>query len=508
MPDNPKKKITAVKVRMYKMGTGDCISLKFQHESETTYTMLFDCGCISGSKVGLTPFVKELIDDLNGHVDALVITHEHQDHVLGFQRCEELFVEGLSVGELWMGWTENDASPKVKKWKTKYGEKKKALARAAQQLTENVNSDEFSNQLAGSLAANELLSFHQGFAESVQGFASLHVNEDEREYKGPLKGMQVAKEELDRFHDVNYLSPGEILHDIEGLDDVQIYVFGPPNNYSEVAKESGKTGESYRHNDQLDPEDYALNALHFQLDESDYFTRTMNFDGDVSSDTSLTPFPASMYASRATLRKSPYENKAEAWRRIDYEWLQSSANLALRMNGLTNNLSVVLAIEFKESGKVMLFPGDAEYGSWESWQKIYWENDAAGQELTTEDILNRVVFYKVAHHLSHNGTAQKVGLEMMTHPDLVTMATLNYDVINPGWIKTMPNRAILKGLLERTKGRTIIQNVEGLFFDPDNTIPLSKKITEYQERMSADELLQYTDSLIENDKYVEVSIKI
>ncbi|WP_339735281.1 hypothetical protein [uncultured Gimesia sp.] len=508
MPDNPKKNITDVKVRMYKMGTGDCISLKFLHKAETTYTMLFDCGCITGSKARLTPFVEELIHDLDGHVDALVITHEHQDHVLGFQRCEELFVEGLSVGELWMGWTENDAKPKVKKWKTEYGQKKMALARAAKQLNEDVNSSEFNNQLAGSLAANELLSFHQKFANSVQGFADLHVNEDEKEYKGPLKGMQIAKEELDRQHEINYLSPREILYDIEGLDGVRIFVLGPPTTHGEVAKESGEVGESYQHNKQLDPEDYALDALRFQIQDSDYFTRTMNFDGDVSSDTTLAPFPASTFASKSTLRKSPYENTAEAWRRIDYEWLQSSANLALRMNSLTNNLSLVLAIEFEESGKVMLFPGDAEFGSWESWQDIQWNEVLPGSNLTTEDLLNRVVFYKVAHHLSHNGTAQSLGLEMMEHPDLVAMATLNYDVINSGWKSTMPNRAILKALLERTKGRTIIQNTDHLFFDLDDEIPLTEKIAEFQGRMSADELQEYTNSLIENDKFVEVSIKI
>ncbi|QDT99963.1 ComEC/Rec2 family competence protein [Gimesia aquarii] len=508
MPDDQKKTITDVKVRMYKMGTGDCLSLKFLHDTEITFTMLFDCGCISGSKDGLTPFVKELIRDLDGHVDALVITHEHLDHVLGFQRCEQLFVEGLSVGELWMGWSENDAKPKVKKWKTKYGQKKMALARAAKQLNEDVNSFEFKNQLEGSLASNGLLSFHKNFANSVQEFADLHVNEDEKEYKGPLKGMQIAKEQLGREHDIEYLSPGEILYDIEGLDGIRIFVLGPPATHEEVAKESGEIGESYRHNNQLDPEDYALDALRFQLQDSDYFTDTMNFNDDVSSDTTLTPFPSSTFASKSTLRRSPYENANEAWRRIDFEWLQSSANLALRMNSLTNNLSLVLAIEFKESGKVMLFPGDAEFGSWESWHEIDWNETLPDSDLSTEDLLNRVIFYKVAHHLSHNGTAQSIGLEMMNHPDLVAMATLNYDVISSGWKSTMPNRAILKALLERTNGRTIVQNTDNLFFDLENEIPLTDKIKEYQRRMSTDERNKYTNSIIDDDKFVEISINI
>lgn len=502
------KPITAVKVRMYKMGTGDCISVKFLHETEVTYSMLFDCGCFRGSKAGLTPFVNELIRDLDGHVDALVVTHEHQDHVLGFQRCEELFVQGLSAGEIWMGWTEDDSKPKVKRWKTDYGQKKMALARAAQRINEEVNSPEFQNQLDGSLGSRELLSFHKNFAVSVQEFADLHANESEREYKGPLKGMQVVKEELERHHDIAYLSPGEILYDIEGLDGVRIFVLGPPTRIRRVEEESGEEGESYRHNKELDPEEFTLNELRSHLEDSDYFVRTMNFDGSVSRETSLVPFTPDTFASKSKLKNSPYEKADAAWRRIDHEWLQSSANLALRMNSLTNNLSLVLAIQFEKSGKVMLFPGDAEFGSWESWHKIDWSEPLPNEDITTEDLLNQVVFYKVAHHLSHNGTAQSIGLEMMNHPDLVAMATLNYKVISNGWKSTMPNRAILKALLERTQGRTIFQNTEDLYFDFDKEFPLVDKIEEYQQQMSPAARNRFLNSIVDHQRFVEITLPI
>ena len=508
MPSDSKKPITEVKVRMYKMGTGDCISLKFMHGTEITYKMLFDCGCINGSSAKLKPFVEELISDLNGHVDALVVTHEHQDHVLAFQQCEQLFIDGLSVGELWMGWTEDDSRPKVKKWKTEYGQKKMALARAAKQLEKEVNSTKFNDQLNGSRASEELLAFHKTFASSVQDFAALHANEDAKAYAGPLKGMKIAKEKLKRAHEISYLSPGEFLYDIEGLDGVRIFVLGPPKDYDFVKTESGSGDESYQHNKELDPEDFSLNALRIQLEGSDYFTQTMNFDGDVSSNETLSPFSPSTFATKAAFSESPYSDKDEAWRRIDAEWLQSSANLALRMNGLTNNLSLVLAIEFEESGKVMLFPGDAEFGSWESWHRINWKDVLPNSDLTTPDLLSRVVFYKVAHHLSHNGTAQSIGLEMMDHPDLVAMATLNYDVISSGWKTTMPNRAILKALLERTKGRTIIQNTDGLFFDLENKIPVADKIKEYQKKMPTEERKRYNKSITDKELFVEVSIKI
>jgi len=38
--------------------------------------------------------------------------------------------------------------------------------------------------------------------------------------------------------------------------------------------------------------------------------------------------------------------------------------MALQLDNDTNNTSVALAIEFTDSGKVLLFPADAQVGSW------------------------------------------------------------------------------------------------------------------------------------------------
>ena len=130
------------------------------------------------------------------------------------------------------------------------------------------------------------------------------------------------------------------------------------------------------------------------------------------------------------------------------------------------------------------------------------------EDVTTESLLNNTVFYKVAHHVSHNGTAQRLGLEMMNHPDLVAMAPLNYDVIAPGWKNTMPNRAIMKLLLERTRGRTIVQNTKGLFYDPDNETPLTEKIEEFQEFLTQEEFDDFHSSLIDDTKFVEIQLKV
>jgi hypothetical protein len=57
-----------------------------------------------------------------------------------------------------------------------------------------------------------------------------------------------------------------------------------------------------------------------------------------------------------------------------------------------NNTSVVLLMRY--AGESMLFPGDAQYGNWQSWI----EKDDARQRL------EEVTFFKVAHHGSENAT--------------------------------------------------------------------------------------------------------
>jgi hypothetical protein len=219
----------------------------------------------------------------------------------------------------------------------------------------------------------------------------------------------------------------------------------------------------------------------------------------------LLPFDASYVASDADTIDL-YFDKANTWRKIDYDWLFSAGSLALRMNSLTNNLSLVLAIEFMESGKVLLFPGDAEFGSWQSWHRIDWTSKVDG--LTTESLLNRVVFYKVAHHLSHNGTARSKGLEMMTDPELVAMATLDYGVIAPGWKSTMPNVGIVKDLLQKTKGRLLVMNTDELLFDRRANLPLRDKITHYRKRMSKQERESFEHNLEETDLYISYNLDV
>src|SRR5262249_31694347 len=83
--------------------------------------------------------------------------------------------------------------------------------------------------------------------------------------------------------------------------------------------------------------------------------------------------------------KENYFNK-DPWRQISDDWLSFATELALKLDRDTNNTSLALAIELVESGKVFLFPGDAQVGNWESWQDRTWQVDGSPKKADTEPL--------------------------------------------------------------------------------------------------------------------------
>ena len=473
------KNVARVDVRMYKMGTGDCFALKFIDEDEdVTFKMIIDSGAQSGSKVRLTPYVKDLLTYVDGSIDVLVITHEHQDHVLAFQRCKELFQKGLTIGEVWFAWTENDADEKVKEWKREYGKKKRALAFAGAELHRRGRRKAAQEEIVNHFGRKALVA-QTHFIDALDDFTHLHID-------GPLvnglQGMEVIKKELGLAKtQFKFLTQGQILQDIEGLTGMKIYVLGPPNNWDEVKKEKGKGNEAYKHNKDLE---YVRGFSNLYLGDEN--AKLFN----------ICPFQKKFIQKPEANVRRAYASRENSWRKVDLEWLYSSAKLALRLNRGINNLSLVLAMEFECSRRVLLFPGDAEIGSWQSWHDIAWEGvDQKDEQISfAQELLQRTVFYKVAHHLSHNGTAKEEGLDLMTHRDLVAMATLDYQVISKTWKNTMPNRGILKDLLAKTRGRLIMMNERDLFLDRRKTRKLKDEIKTAQGALTRSEKKSYKNA--------------
>ncbi len=484
--------ITHAQVRMYRMGTGDCFVIKFFAGDRVKFKMMIDCGTWQGTRQEIARFVEDLKNHVDNEIDLLVVTHEHKDHVYGFDACEDLFRNDFTIKQVWLGWTEKDGDGEVENWKQEYGNKKKALHKVAGKMAGIVADENYQKQFLGEWLGPEMLAGKKAFSDVVQGFTDLHLSVRPGEYVGGLDGMRVVKENLVRGN-VRYCRPGEVIENVENAEGLRFFVLGPPLSREAVAKEGAK-GETFDHNKDLN-------------NSQAFAAAVLAFDDANPGGTAL-PFEEHFLQTPGGTLEAAYAREGAEWRKIDFEWLAGAGSLALRMNSLTNNLSLALAIEFQPGGRVMLFPGDAEFGSWESWHKIKWPVPSRDEKKhLTEDLLNRTVFYKVAHHLSHNGTAKRQGVEMMIHKDLAAMATLDYGVISSGWKKTMPNRALLRELITRTKGRLVVMQEAEVYYDEPNGVLLADRIREERAKMSSAERQEFTDAYEENSLYLQYTVK-
>lgn len=183
-----------------------------------------------------------------------------------------------------------------------------------------------------------------------------------------------------------------------------------------------------------------------------------------------------------------------SWRWIGDDWLALTETLALDLDNNTNNTSLAIAIELTESGKVLLFPGDAQVGNWLSWQGLRWTvkgADGLDRSVTSDDLLAHTVLYKVGHHGSYNATLRKQGLERMNSRNLVALILLSQQTATKRhW--QMPCLPLLKRLNEKTRGRVI---------EADQGLPKTKP-----ELLTDAEWAQFTQSSRETPLYIEYSI--
>jgi hypothetical protein len=416
-----------VRVQMFRQGLGDSFLVTLDHQGPNEKRMLIDCGTL-GNKVSnvdtaaIGDYLKTLIK-AGKKIDVLVATHEHQDHVSGFRKDLQPVLRG-NVDHVWLAWTEDPSDADAKRIAKYKGD----LGTALQQVA----------QLAPDSPVSETISSMLGFAGDPQpGMAFASTVNDAMEFVRTGTGGKTV-----------YHNPGGLI-DNSIFPGFRIYVLGPPRGEAAL-KDVGSHSS-----DELYGIAMALNRttlLH--LNESEDQMR----DAQLPFDERYQQYGKSGLQSQY----ATYTRPENDWRRIDYDWLSGTSELALQLDNLTNNTSLALAIERIADGKVLLFPADAQEGNWLSWHEptIKWSiTDAAGtmRDVTAADLLARAVFYKVGHHGSHNATAKGKGLELMTqNKELVAFIPVDRALAltrSPKDSWQMPARPLYKELLTRCEGR-------------------------------------------------------
>jgi hypothetical protein len=442
------------RVRMYRQGLGDCFLVTFQTDEGARH-VLIDCGTLGATTtgVGMDQVIENIVQESGRTLHLLVATHEHKDHVSGFNSQQERFDE-LEVERSWTAWTEK-ASDAVAQEIAKYEEDlllgltlaTEVLAKAAPATpaeTEMVRElDSGTRALLGFLGdlPNEGEPFSADFAKTVHA------------------GMSYA---TTRGKENQFLYPGTLIEE-PWLPGIRIYVLGPPRDAKKL-RQMGEHGSADLYGlsagfasdlsfcARFSASDLELDGFWASLPtkEQPQFEKTFPFDPR---------FRVEGNAEALQHRFGSYYDGDEAWRRIDFDWLAGASDLALQLDSYTNNTSLVLAFELVEDGRVLLFPADAQLGNWLSWKDYTWkvpQPDGTIREVKARDLLSRTVFYKVGHHASHNATASVEGLELMLRDDLVAAIPVDRQVAlnkQPPWL--MPADALYERLLEKTSGRVL-----------------------------------------------------
>jgi len=377
---------SAVTVRMYNVGFGDCFLLTFP-APDRPRKVLVDCGVHAAGPPKPVPFaevVKKLIADVvepgGPRIDLVVCSHRHRDHVLGFDNGDQW--RDVRVDEVWMPWTEDEKDPEARRIREAQAKKARDLALALRRMLALGRIDQGGFDRIQAVVANSDLTNAKAMDTLHRGFAG-----------GAVRRFLPEK-----------LADGKTLArtaDTKVLPGVRVHVLGPSRNPDVIREMDPPSDESFLRLASAAeggaPDGPPLSLADWALSPA----------GDA-----LCPWFMQRYAEAKELPDNPSfdhpprsDEYAAAWlRTADLKWpdlekldqlTEDDALLAAAaIDQAVNGTSLMLAFEMGRA--LLLFPGDAQWGTWnEALRDPEWSK-----------LLSRVTFLKVGHHGSHNATPQ------------------------------------------------------------------------------------------------------
>jgi beta-lactamase superfamily II metal-dependent hydrolase len=342
-------------IRAYNVGLGDCIYVRVPDSSRPRH-ILIDCGNKFGSLDTLKACIEHLKADLptisgKKHLDLLVVSHPHEDHHKGFE--PEVFAD-IQIDRIWLSPAFNLLDPHAQGFHALQAAASRALTALSLSGLDDELSEHVSDLLALSTPAAIQALTHA--LPQANGIEPLYVTA-----ATPASRLRLFKNKSTRLR---ILGP---LEDIDGY-----YLGGQAVPPGDNSLSSG------------------YSALHAAANPKEPNGSRKRNGAQARVDAAET---------------SPRNISSIDFARLESGMMSNALALASLAGHITNNLSVVLLLEW--SGQRFLFPGDAEWeparggavqkgrsnGAW----NLLWDQQRA-------QLSKPLSFLKVGHHGSENAT--------------------------------------------------------------------------------------------------------
>jgi beta-lactamase superfamily II metal-dependent hydrolase len=375
-----------ITVRMYNVGFGDCFLLSFP-APDRPRKVLIDCGVHAAGPPKPVPFadvVKALHADVvepdGPRIDVVVCSHRHRDHVLGFE--DTALWRDVRVDEVWMPWTEDPKDAEARKIREAQAKKAKDLALALKMMLAIGRIDQAGFDRIQAVVANSDLTNAKAMDTLHTGFAG---DPDRRYLPEKLRDGKALARTIDTL----------------ALPGVRVHVLGPSRSRDVIRDMNPPSDESFlrlarsAEGGALDGPpvslaDWALSPAGSELRawfEKRYADAKALPDEPSFASPPRSPEYAAAWLRVADIRWSDIEKLDEL---TEDDALLAAAAIDQAVNGTS------LMLAFEMGGALLLFPGDAQWGTWnEALRDPEWSR-----------LLARLSFLKVGHHGSHNATPQ------------------------------------------------------------------------------------------------------
>jgi beta-lactamase superfamily II metal-dependent hydrolase len=335
-----------ITIRMYNVGFGDAFLVMIPSGSKRV-KMLFDCGSIQAAAGhDMEEVVKGIVKDVTdsdgvARIDVVVATHRHKDHVSGFANSAWDEVE---VKEVWMPWTEDPTDAEARRIRD-------IQSRLALTLDQSLRLQ----------AAVSGVVLPQNFAVYRDVVDNALMLSNDRAMKTLHHGF--SGQAVRRFLPTK--TPSERSFTLEAMPMVKVHVMGPARSREVILDMDPPKGQSY----------LRLNAV-------------------LPTSTSTLPAP---FEDEFVDKNSPLAPLLDLTDQLQIQTAGSPSDLAVAvaLDKAVNGTSLMLMLQV--SGTYLLFPGDAQWGTWQ----------LALADSEWREMLTRTAFYKIGHHGSHNATPRE-----------------------------------------------------------------------------------------------------